>query len=98
MERKPKDEDMTRRTFDEICDMAQNSADSLAASALAEIDAMSGGPVAALSMLDSMICQVLVGVVDRMPQFGPPEKLLKMLVETLPNTLAADMAIRRSAR
>ncbi|WP_327211277.1 hypothetical protein [Rhizobium leguminosarum] len=89
---------MTKRTFDEICDLAQRSADSLAASALAEIDAMRGGPIAAMSMLDSMICQVLVGVVDRMPQFGPPEKLLKMLVETLPTTMAADMATRGNAR
>jgi hypothetical protein len=89
---------MTARTFDEICDLTQRSADLLAASALAEIDAISGGPIAAMSMLDSMICQVIVGVVDRMPQFSPPEKLLKMLIETLPTTMAADMAARRSGQ
>lgn len=87
---------MTARTFEAVFDMAQQAADRLAAQALGEIDAMGAGPIAAMSMLDSTICQVLVGIVDRMPEFGPPEKLLKMLIETIPDTMAQDRAAREA--
>lgn len=89
---------MTDRTFDELCCLQQKAADKVAALLLQEADEIGAGPVSAMSVLDSVVCQVLEGVVERMPQFGPADKLLGILMETLPGSLAADTAYREAGR